>query len=797
MPPFLFTNVNTTVAPSQLTAANLNSMSVPLTGVVSKSANYTMVAADTFVKCDATAGSFTITLPSAAAVTPDWTYTVKRLSAGSNVVTIVPPSGLETIDGAASIVLNLQWQGVTLASDGTNWFIRTTVNAKHPPTASFVPTVTNADVTTVNNSFDPDGDNMTYSWNWGDGSSASTTFQPSHSYTATGTYIITLTATDSGGLTSTASVSVGAVLPTADQTGNRLPYAATSGHNRTLSQKYPGGVKVMDPKFIDIIQEGYDFNTGGGGSVPNHMNQAPFTAFGTDPTQYTYPVYILNPNTPTGLIQWTGAFTRDDGTQTLLAGGGGFTGNGAANVPANIPFPATVKPAVGSDAQVILWNPVTGDEYNFWGCVTDGSGLWGVNGSGRHVCTNWSWLSGEKTNPGKAVGTPSAYGSRGAGIMYNYGLIRPWEVAQGHIDHEIALAFSIPAYTFISPATKSDGKQIPETHLPEGALIFLRNDFQVDDLPDPISRMVARALQTYGARVIDNAGNPKIMFESDNTATVAGTQNWAGQIASNLIREIPIQDFRAVDYTGSSILVESDIRWDMSIPADPVPTLPAVLGTVIGSVTGTTSGAINTASQTPNTGELIMCHVSIRSNNAEWVNTVTGNGCTWKRFRRRIEPSNSAPSRGQSQNLVTEIWATRAPASPTAGAVSVTLGLGSASSVVIQVHRFTAGTTIGKCWAKDNSSIPMTGPSPAVNTANPQITIRGTTAQSLIVGFVTHRTGTLSVGAGETAVRLNDTIGTSAVVLTASTMTAPGGGDITLSETLPAAEWIFTAYEVT
>lgn len=96
-------------------------LSIPLTPT-SATTTYTALSTDRYIRADATAGAFTITLPSAATVGAGWVLTVKKIDTSVNVVTI-DGDGAETIDGAASYDLADAYEAVTLVSDGTNWDI--------------------------------------------------------------------------------------------------------------------------------------------------------------------------------------------------------------------------------------------------------------------------------------------------------------------------------------------------------------------------------------------------------------------------------------------------------------------------------------------------------------------------------------------------------------------------------------------------------------------------------------------------------------------------------------------------
>ena len=72
------------------------------------------------VLSDATGGARVLNLPTAAS-SIHRTYIIKKIDASVNTVTI-DGSGVETIDGAATVVLTAQWERITIQSNGTAWF---------------------------------------------------------------------------------------------------------------------------------------------------------------------------------------------------------------------------------------------------------------------------------------------------------------------------------------------------------------------------------------------------------------------------------------------------------------------------------------------------------------------------------------------------------------------------------------------------------------------------------------------------------------------------------------------------
>jgi hypothetical protein len=238
--------------------------------------------------------------------------------------------------------------------------------------------------------------------------------------------------------------------------------------------------------------------------------------FGSDPTQYTFPVYSVSPGGPMGTVAVSGVF----GNMTPAA-----MTTSRGNI--SLPLPAGVQPASGSDSQAIILNPATGDEWGFWQLAGSPPSMTAVNG--YHYNTNW-----DAVTPGP--------GPRGAGIPYLAGLVRPCEIAQGHIDHALAFSYQDTSPAHVYPASKSDGSG---SGMPEGTRIQL--DPSVSDAMiqswgcTGACFTVAKALQVYGAYLTDTAGHPKLYFEADITA------HWNGAVTAATTTHIPYTALRVVN----------------------------------------------------------------------------------------------------------------------------------------------------------------------------------------------------------------------------------------------------------
>ncbi len=81
----------------------------------------TLTSSETVVKCDATSGTITVTLP-AAASSSGTGYYIKKIDSTRNTVTI-DANADELIDDGVTAVIKLQQESVLVVCDGTSWSV--------------------------------------------------------------------------------------------------------------------------------------------------------------------------------------------------------------------------------------------------------------------------------------------------------------------------------------------------------------------------------------------------------------------------------------------------------------------------------------------------------------------------------------------------------------------------------------------------------------------------------------------------------------------------------------------------
>jgi hypothetical protein len=251
-------------------------------------------------------------------------------------------------------------------------------------------------------------------------------------------------------------------------------------------------------------------------------------AITSDSSQYSFPVYFADQATP----RWNVPCLKYKCT-IVWAGGVEKT-----DILKDVPIPADARESTGTDGQIIIIDKQNGAEYNLWQAQRTAEGWTASNASIYNVFWN---------------AVPEDYGSRGAGAPYFAGLVRPWEIEQGRIEHVIAFGYPTPARDrCVYPASKTDGKSGLPYAIPEGARLQLdlrltEADFDRMGL-DRTGKIIARALQKYGMFLIDVSGQPKIYVENLNDNPFK-TQDWTDpelNLTSTTIANIPVDSFHVL-----------------------------------------------------------------------------------------------------------------------------------------------------------------------------------------------------------------------------------------------------------
>lgn len=202
-------------------------------------------------------------------------------------------------------------------------------------------------------------------------------------------------------------------------------------------------------------------------------------------------------------------------------------------------IPRYAAASSGSDGKLTVIDPSTHTEFDAWIAEFDSANdTWRAGSRFSSPSNGWGALCGL----GEHCNGPNAAGTSGMG-----GVVRPEEIAQGHIDHALALATPYTRSGFIAcPATHTDGKYNDVAALPQGARVQMDPSFNVDNTSWPRwKKVVARALQEYGAYVDDTGGSLSLSSESNVNR---GYDAWtlAGVTGSKSLQDFPWEKFRVL-----------------------------------------------------------------------------------------------------------------------------------------------------------------------------------------------------------------------------------------------------------
>ena len=252
-------------------------------------------------------------------------------------------------------------------------------------------------------------------------------------------------------------------------------------------------------------------------SVPGHYSGRPQVKY----QSWTQPLYDAYASTP---------------KYTVKIDSGGYL--------YNVPIPSGSIPSSDSDRWmgIIDWD---NNVYNdFWRLRYE-SGQWKC-GAG------WKWDLN-----GSGVGTEGKWTVHGSSTPLLAMLIRPEEIEAGVIKHPLACGLYTPKKTVhvYPPAATTDGRSTATYAIPEGARIQLDPNLNLDNYSlNPTAKIVAKALQDYGAVVFCVSGTFNLYAEHDYSAHWS-THGISWRTVQSSLNTIPAR-WRIVDYSvfGSNLL---------------------------------------------------------------------------------------------------------------------------------------------------------------------------------------------------------------------------------------------------
>ncbi|MGN6587503.1 MAG: hypothetical protein ACTHKT_08550 [Solirubrobacterales bacterium] len=188
-----------------------------------------------------------------------------------------------------------------------------------------------------------------------------------------------------------------------------------------------------------------------------------------------------------------------------------------------VPVPPDAKPAAGTDAKLVIWQPATDKVWEFWRASLRADGWHAGWGGATEDVSEAAGYYGPKSWPG----AKPWWGDSSTSMGVIGGLITLEDLERHVINH--ALQMAIPngrADVWAWPAQRSDGTSEDPLSLPLGVHLRLDPSLDLAKLPMPrITRLLAQAAQRYGIFVFNRARD--VSFNAEDP-TRTGTDPYRG-----------------------------------------------------------------------------------------------------------------------------------------------------------------------------------------------------------------------------------------------------------------------------
>jgi hypothetical protein len=234
---------------------------------------------------------------------------------------------------------------------------------------------------------------------------------------------------------------------------------------------------------------------------------------------------------------WTVSASQPTVTMTVAAGCNGFTSDTGTQIP--IPAAATASGSVASDSPLLIDQPSTHSDWEFWQAHPTSGG-------------NWTSCWGGKLNTATSNGVfPNPYGLSASGISYLATTITEADVASGSINHAIALVMPGCTAAVVAPADRSDCSGT--SGVPYGTYYRFPSTMAMPTGLTSFGQMVFKAIQQYGLVYVDQGGAVMLYAESTSdwaaqgkTGTDPITASWGGEQEYQVVANLPWSQLEAV-----------------------------------------------------------------------------------------------------------------------------------------------------------------------------------------------------------------------------------------------------------
>ncbi len=220
------------------------------------------------------------------------------------------------------------------------------------------------------------------------------------------------------------------------------------------------------------------------------------------------------------------------------------------SMPEEIRLPAEARPPDTSDATITLYDIQRGYVLGLWRASQEPDGSWTAQGGDIYYLDS-NGLAGTLAGSDE----PRNGGHRGLNSMVR--VLRYDEVDSGSIDHVIELFVNTARMEHVFPMTghEDHGTWHPDAP-PEGTRIRIMPSVDIDSFDlSPAAKVIATALQRYGAVIGDQTGGPATIGV-ENTVLSGRGDLWTSVLTADALADIPFEAFEVIelgyDPTGES-----------------------------------------------------------------------------------------------------------------------------------------------------------------------------------------------------------------------------------------------------